>query len=76
MLDIKRLRSEPEELRQAIERRGIEAPLGEFLELDRKRRELLVQTEEKKAARNRVSDEIAAVKRSGEEASEKIARTF
>ncbi|MEK7817037.1 MAG: serine--tRNA ligase, partial [Actinomycetota bacterium] len=72
MLDIKRLRSEPDELRRSIERRGIEAPLGEFLELDRKRRDLLVQTEDKKAERNRVSDEIAAAKRSGEEVAGKI----
>ena len=43
MLDIKRLRNEPEEIRKALERRGIEAPLDEFAELDKKRREIIVR---------------------------------
>ncbi len=73
MLDIKRLRSEPEEIKKALERRGIEAPLDEFAELDKKRREVIVEVEEKKALRNQVSDEIAAIKKGGGETSEKIA---
>lgn len=72
MLDIKRLRSEPDEMRRALERRGIEAPLDGFTELDKKRREMIVEAEEKKALRNRVSDEIAAAKKAGEDATEKI----
>lgn len=72
MLDIKRLRSEPDEVRKALERRGIDAPLDEFAELDKKRREIIVEAEEKKALRNQVSDEVAIAKRSGEDASEKI----
>ncbi len=69
MLDIKRLRNEPEELKHAIGRRGVEVPLDEFNELDRKRREILVEVEEKKAIRNKVSGEIAAARRAGEDAS-------
>lgn len=72
MLDIKRLREEPEEVRKALERRNIEAPLDEFIELDKKRREIIVEAEEKKALRNRVSDEIASLKKAGEDASGKI----
>jgi len=72
MLDIKRLRSEPEEIKKALERRGIEAPLDEFAELDKKRREVIVEVEEKKALRNQVSDEIAVAKKSGGDAAEKI----
>ena len=72
MLDIKRLRSEPEQIREAMGRRGIEVPLDEFMELDRKRRQLLVEVEEKKALRNRASDEIAAAKRSGGDAGAQI----
>ncbi|GBE58412.1 serine--tRNA ligase [bacterium BMS3Abin01] len=68
MLDIKRLRNQPDELRQAIGRRGVEVPLDEFNELDRQRRQVLVEVEEKKAIRNRVSGEIAAAKRAGEDA--------
>lgn len=74
MLDIKRLRNEPEEVKQALERRGIEAPLDEFAELDKKRREVIVEVEEKKALRNQVSDEIATARKSGGGgAAEKIA---
>ena len=72
MLDIKRLRSQPEEVRKALERRGIEAPLDEFIELDKKRRETIVEVEEKKALRNQVSDEIAVARKAGADASEKI----
>lgn len=72
MLDIKRLRSKPDEIRKALERRGIDAPLDEFAELDRKRREIIVEAEEKKALRNQVSDEVAKAKKSGEDASGKI----
>ncbi|MDO8736876.1 MAG: serine--tRNA ligase [Thermoleophilia bacterium] len=72
MLDIKRLRSEPEEIRKALERRGIDAPLDEFAELDKKRREIIVEAEEKKALRNQVSDEVAVAKKAGEDASGKI----
>lgn len=73
MLDIKRLRNEPEEIMKALQRRGIDAPLDEFAELDRKRREIIVEVEEKKALRNQVSDEIASTKKAGGDASEKIA---
>ncbi|MHB9111336.1 MAG: serine--tRNA ligase [Thermoleophilia bacterium] len=72
MLDIRRLRSEPDEIRKALERRGIDAPLDEFAELDKKRREIIVEAEEKKALRNQVSDEVAKAKRSGEDSSERI----
>ncbi|MFA5810027.1 MAG: serine--tRNA ligase [Thermoleophilia bacterium] len=72
MLDIKRLRNEPDEIMKALQRRGIEAPLDEFAELDKKRREIIVEVEEKKALRNQVSDEIASTKKAGGDASEKI----
>ncbi|MCL4473411.1 MAG: serine--tRNA ligase [Actinobacteria bacterium] len=72
MLDIRRLRNEPEDIKKALARRGIEAPLDEFVELDKKRRETIVEAEEKKALRNQVSDEIAIAKKTGGEASEKI----
>ena len=73
MLDIKRLRNEPDEIMKALQRRGIDAPLDEFAELDRKRRKIIVEVEDKKALRNQVSDEIASSKKTGGDASEKIA---
>ncbi|RJQ42210.1 MAG: serine--tRNA ligase [Gaiellales bacterium] len=73
MLDIRRLRSEPESVRKALARRGVEAPLDAFAELDKKRRELLVEVEEKKALRNKASDDIAAARKAGEDAGGRIA---
>ncbi len=72
MLDIKRLRKEPEQVVEALGRRGVQVPMDEFTRLDRRRRELLVEVEEKKALRNRASGEIAAAKRSGGDAAEQI----
>ena len=68
MLDIKKLRSQTEEMKAALESRGIDAPLDEFIELDKKRRELIVDAEEKKALRNTASDRIAAARKAGEDA--------
>src|SRR5687768_3408952 len=73
MLDLKRIRSEPEAARAALARRGAAEALDELLELDARRRELLPRVEEGRARRNAVSDEIAAAKRSGEDAEARIA---
>jgi seryl-tRNA synthetase len=73
MLDLKRIRDEPEEARAALARRGAAESLDELLELDGRRRELLPRVEEGRARRNAVSDEIAEAKRSGEDAEARIA---
>jgi seryl-tRNA synthetase len=73
MLDLKRIRDEPEAARTALARRGAAEALDELLELDARRRELLPRVEEGRARRNKVSDEIAAAKSAGEDASERIA---
>ncbi len=73
MLDLKRIREEPDEARAALARRGEAEALDELLELDARRRELLPRVEEGRARRNAVSDEIAAAKRAGEDAEARIA---
>ncbi len=73
MLDLKRIREEPEAARAALARRGAAESLDELLALDARRRELLPRVEEGRARRNEVSDEIAAAKRSGEDAEGRIA---
>jgi seryl-tRNA synthetase len=55
-------------VKAALERRGAGAAVDELLELDRRRRELLPQIEDRRAQKNRVSDDIARAKRAGEEA--------
>jgi len=73
MLDAKLLRSEPERVRQALNNRGASTePLDEFLELDKRRRELLVEVEQLKARRNVVSQEVAKLKKAGENADDII----
>lgn len=68
MLDLKWLREHPEEARVALARRGGNPPpLDELLQVDAERRALLAQVEEKKAYRNRVSQEIGRARQAGED---------
>lgn len=72
MLDGKFVRSNPELVREALEKRGVELDLAEFLELDQRRRELLVVVEQLKNKRNVVSEEIGRLKAAGQDAGEMI----
>ena len=54
MLDIKRIRQNPQELRDALKARNKDISIDEFLAQDEQRRKLLAQVEEKKALRNAV----------------------
>ncbi|HEX6104823.1 MAG TPA: serine--tRNA ligase [Gemmatimonadales bacterium] len=77
MIDLKRLRQDPEGSRAILLRRrdpGIIVVLDELLELDRRRRELLVRVEGLKAERNTATEEVARRKRAGEEAGELMSR--
>jgi len=77
VIDIKRLRQDPDGTRAALLRRGdpaIVPLLDQMLELDRRRRELLTRVESLKAERNAASDEVARRKRSGESAEELMAK--
>ena len=70
MLDIKRIRSNPEALREAMrKRRNKGADVTELLALDEKRRDLMQQVEALKAQRNQVSAQIPKMKKAGEDTS-------
>ncbi|MBS0948942.1 serine--tRNA ligase [Weissella minor] len=74
MLEMKMIRNNPELVKERLATRGVdEATIDELLAADVKRRELLVETEELKARRNKVSDEIGLKKRNKEDASDVIA---
>jgi seryl-tRNA synthetase len=74
MLDLRVIRSDPELVRRDIKRRGgDDAPLDALLAADERRRSLLTEVEGLKAERNRVSEEIAKVKREGGDAGDMIA---
>ncbi|NIM93625.1 MAG: serine--tRNA ligase [Anaerolineales bacterium] len=62
MLDIQRIRDNPEEVKAGLARRGEEQPIDEVLQLDTKRRSLLTEVEGLKADRNRTSKEIGRMK--------------
>ncbi|NHI74486.1 serine--tRNA ligase [Lactococcus petauri] len=73
MLDIKKIRADFDGVAAKLESRGVKKEtLQELHELDVRRRELIVQSENLKKERNAVSDEIALVKREKGDASEKI----
>ncbi|HUF36128.1 MAG TPA: serine--tRNA ligase [Gemmatimonadales bacterium] len=77
MIDLKRLRQDPAGSRAILLRRrdtAVAGLLDELLELDRRRRELLVRTEGLKAERNSATEEVARRKRAGERADELMAR--
>lgn len=63
MLDIKAIRANPDEIIRKLNRRGGDYKITEVLELDGERRGLLASVEELKGKRNRVSEEIAKIKK-------------
>ncbi len=66
MLDIKRIREKPDEIREGLTRRGADgATLDRVIELDRARRGLVTQVEELKNTRNSDSKKIGVLKKSG-----------
>lgn len=65
MLDINRIRNNPEEVSQALKKRLIDVDFTELLEWDRKRRSIISESETLKARKNKVSSEIPFLKKSG-----------
>ncbi|MBQ1945756.1 MAG: serine--tRNA ligase [Clostridia bacterium] len=68
MLDIRRIRQNPQELIDALQKRNSAVDLTEFLEKEELRRKLLAETEALKARRNEESKRIAVIKRQGGDA--------
>jgi seryl-tRNA synthetase len=75
VLDLKRIRQEPDAVRAALERRGedVAGPVGRVVQLDASRRALIPELEELRAARNAAAEAIAQAKRAGEDADGAIA---
>ena len=71
MLDIKRVRENEDAVRKGVASRGAATEaLDSAVALDKKRRTLLTEVEEKKSERNRASKEIGQRKKKGEDTSE------
>ena len=72
MLDMKVVREEPERVKQSILDRDMSAEVADIdgaLEMDARRRALLVEVEDLKHQRNKASDEIVSLKKEGGDAS-------
>jgi seryl-tRNA synthetase len=65
VLDIKRIREDPDPFRKALARRGLADAVDQLLESDERRRSLVAEVEELRAAQNRASKAIGAA--AGEE---------
>lgn len=68
MLDIKRIREKPDEVREGLRARGADPDIiNTIIEQDRVRRELLQDAESRKNERNRLSKEIGMRRKQGED---------
>ena len=67
MLDIRKIRMNAKEVKEALEKRHGDFPIDKVLELDEKRRDLLTEVEQMKAKRNTVSKEIPNLKKEGKD---------
>ncbi len=68
MLDLKFIRENADAVRKAVSDRALEVPLDELLELDARRRKIMVILEEKRARHKRGNKEIGELMRRGEDA--------
>jgi seryl-tRNA synthetase len=73
MLDLRYIRSNMDNIREMLKNRGNGLDLSAFESLDRDRRERLAAMEALRNKRNRVSEDIASMKKSGQDASAVIA---
>jgi seryl-tRNA synthetase len=75
MLDLRRLRSEPDAVRAALARRGdgSDALVDTFLEVDNEWRSLTANVESHRAMQNEASEDVAAGKRAGADVSSQLA---
>ncbi|MBR5291334.1 MAG: serine--tRNA ligase [Clostridia bacterium] len=74
MLDIKRIRQNPEALTEAMrKRRSKGADVSGLIQMDAKRRELMQEAEQLKARRNEESAKVPAMKKAGQDTTELMA---
>src|SRR5579859_5420371 len=77
MLDLAYVRENLPQIEEMLRRRGMEPQnvLSGFRQVDEKRRLLITQSETLKAQRNRASEEIAKLKKAGQDASAQMEQT-
>lgn len=72
MLDIKKIRLEPDKYRRGLKAKGAGDKIDLLLKYDKIRRGRVTKADDLRAQRNRVSEEIAQLKRAGKSADDKI----
>ena len=73
MIDIKRIREQPEFIQKEVKSKGVDMSIESILDLDAKRRGILQEVEGLKAQRNVASASIGQLKKAKEDASSAIA---
>lgn len=68
MLDPKLLKESPDTIREMLQKRKADFPLDELVSLDRRRRELIVETQKVKHDKNTITNTIALLKKAGRSA--------
>ena len=71
MLDIKRIKEDPQAIKAGLHAKEVDCDevIDRILELDEERRALIASTETRKARQNKVSKEIPALKKAGQDVS-------
>ena len=72
MLDIKMIRENPENIRKMLKDRDVQFDLDLLLELDKKRREMIISTDNLRKKKNEMSVKISEAKKTGNEATSLI----
>ena len=72
MLDLRFLRTHRDKVEAGIALKGVQVDLARFYQLEERRLALLHETEQLKAQRNAASEEIAAARKAGQDAAERI----
>src|ERR1700756_5772054 len=77
MLDLAYVRENFTQVEEMLRRRGMDPAqvLSGFRQVDEKRRQLITQSETLKAQRNRASEEIAKLKKAGQDATAQMEQT-
>ena len=67
MLDMKMIRENPENIRKMLKDRDVQFDLDLLLDLDKKRREMIISTDELRKKKNEMSVKISEAKKTGSE---------
>ena len=68
MLDMKMIREDPENIRKMLKDRDVQFDIDLLLELDKKRREMIISTDNLRKKKNEMSIKISETKKTGKEA--------